>query len=157
VRFVHAIIPVAVTGMSLVFASVVIAAPLPTLPTNDAATPSHGLQVKPYLIRTTGDRTEFLGGRRQQGRRFGRLHWGAWTTEHSVGAGIAWDNNCDPDCGSGTFIGYPINLRAFRARQLGGRLVFTRLTLTYTNRRPAYQKSRSLTIPIEYANGEFGY
>jgi hypothetical protein len=43
-----------------------------------------------------------------------------------------------PDCATGTYYAFAATLRAYRPRQFGAYLLFTRLTVTYTGARPPY-------------------
>jgi acetylxylan esterase len=54
----------------------------------------------------------------------GRIDWKSWTTEEAQGAGAEWNDDCIPDCPTGTFrANGSLTLRAFAP--VGGR--FTRL------------------------------
>lgn len=67
-----------------------------------------------------------------------KLHWSRWTGKVAVGKGIGKVNTCRPSCAEGKFKSYPVKLKAGRpvACPVNGRQ-FTRLTYTFTDRKPA--------------------
>ncbi len=115
------------------------------------------MQVRPFTIVWTGDGSGLFAGRgtARRARHFGRLHWTAWSAGHARGWGANWLDNCSPDCARGTFTPYNVNLNAFRARRLLGYDVFTRMTVTYTGRRPGFVHARSRTWTLRAMNGGF--
>jgi hypothetical protein len=68
--------------------------------------------------------------------------------------GADWHDNCTPNCAEGTYSSYRANVHLDRPRVLGSYWLFTRMTVTYTDRRPPYpiyQKSSSWTMHLEYS------
>ena len=52
------------------------------------------------------------------------------------GTGANWLNNCTPNCARGKFSAFSVTLKASRPRNVLGKKVFTRLTVTYTGTTP---------------------
>jgi hypothetical protein len=109
---------------------------------------------RPRLIVYFGDGAAFLAGRGRSTLQPGRLRWTTWTSSDARAWGADWHNDhCRPSCVGDTFVPFPINLHLYRPRMLGGHLVFTRMTVTYTSARPprpAFQQ-RSLTARLQYS------
>ena len=142
------------------------AAPLPSLPTSDSATPRSGLQVRPFVIRYTGDGTGILGGgvRGLPGsaleRRFGRIRWRAWNTTQARGSGVDWVDLCATSCAASPHKPYRVSIEAWNPKVLGGRLVFGRIRVTYVGRRPVFNGRpfrRSYSLPVVFASGRYSY
>jgi hypothetical protein len=67
------------------------------------------------------------------------IQWSSWTRREARGRGTALVNDCKPNCASGTFMRYPVRLRAFRPRMTGGCVpgsLFTRLAWRFPQRKP---------------------
>ena len=134
---------------------------IPKVPVFDGA-PYHGkgLQEKPYQIVYTGDGTGVLAGaRRGSGKRpaWGHLKWTTWTATEALGSGVSWVDNCTPDCAGGKFNGYPVKIRLYRAQYEHNNEVFTRMALYYPQKRPPFQKSRSVTLKVIFNQGSFSW
>lgn len=94
-----------------------------------------GFQRKPFRIIYSGDGAALLSGR---GRLSNHLTWTAWNDREGRAEGADWHDNCVPDCARGTYFAYRANIRVYRPRHVAGDLLFTRMTVTYTGRRPPY-------------------
>ncbi len=94
-----------------------------------------GLKVKPATITYTGDATGFLGGANARNRNSG-IKWSEWTEKLALGSGFDQLNDCIPYCARGTFHAFRVKIELWRPGTLGGTLVFTRMTIFYTSRRP---------------------
>lgn len=78
----------------------------------------------------TGDGSQELGGPSSElpvgycpGGSFGKIDWRAWTSRRAYGRAVLWADDCEPDCGSGGWEGFPTRVSLRRVR--GGH--FTRL------------------------------
>ena len=109
--------------------------------------------VRPGAIFYTGDGSAFLAGRGRSARHTGQIDWTSYGATQAVGHGGQWINNCMPYCAAGHFSSYPINLRAFSPKVVGGHDIFTRLQLTYTGTRPSGVKTMSQTWTVQYRKG----
>ncbi|GAA4790000.1 hypothetical protein [Streptomyces ziwulingensis] len=70
--------------------------------------------------------------------RLDSLHWARWDAGGAVGRGVNVVNDCDPYCAAGTFRSYPVTVRLESpAAGETSRRHYTRITLTYTDGRPA--------------------
>jgi hypothetical protein len=100
-------------------------------------------QVRPGHIVYTGDGSGVLGGLDGSGSAHpGRLVWSRWTATVARGSGAVWIDNCIPDCASGKFTPYAVNVVAFRP--INGR--FTRLTLTCMYKHKRREDRRGITF-----------
>ena len=104
---------------------------------------AHGLAYRPARIIYSGDGAAFLAGRGTSARSPGRLRWRTWNAAQALGYGATWQDDCKPDCATGSYFSYPSNVRMYRPRVLGGHLVFTRMTVTFPAARPPYPAYRS--------------
>jgi hypothetical protein len=147
---------VSLSGMAALAASAAASNGLPLSPTYLGATAAHnGLQVRPATITYTGDGTGFLGGAHARNGRSG-IHWSKWTTRVALGTGFNQLDNCRPDCAGGAFRGYGVRIELWRPRSLGGRSVFTRLTIFYKRDRPRGEP-RHYTFTDSYSKGGYGW
>jgi hypothetical protein len=131
--------------------------PLPLSPVYLNATAAYnGLQVRPSRIYYTGDGTGFLGGRKARDQH-SRLRWSAWTRRLARGTGFDQLDDCNPFCARGHFHGFPIRIELWRPRTLAGTLVFTRMTIWYTARRPQGAPPHYTYTDTLTARGSRGY
>ncbi len=77
------------------------------------------------------------------------LSWTSWaSTAH--GTGRERINNCKPTCIKGTFHGYPVSVKLWRARSWphhSGQKYYTRMTLRYTGKVPhGYHHTRVIHL-----------
>src|SRR4051794_40237509 len=105
--------PTALAVMLLLFAPTS-AASARTLP--QTATGRGDTAVRPPRIIPSGVGSFILGGRpRGSGiASLGRLTWTAYNTKAARASGIAWRDDCVPDCAEGTYHPTPMHLRLFR-------------------------------------------
>jgi hypothetical protein len=70
---------------------------------------------------------------------FARLRWRGWNRNVARATGRAYANTCDPYCAAGTFVDYPIRVRAWRLRRLGDddHYAYMRLRVRFPAGRPA--------------------
>lgn len=60
------------------------------------------------------------------------LKWRNWGAPEAEGSGVAWLNNCDPDCARGEFGQFPVKVTAREKKRCGYNLdVYTKLDLDY--------------------------
>ena len=67
-----------------------------------------------------------------------RIHWTNWVPPGAAGLGIQYLNDCTPNCASGHFHSYPVDIAvsgAYRATARGP-FAYTKITLTYPGPRP---------------------
>lgn len=126
------------------------AATLPAFPTFSGPPSKHNPEVKPGEIIYSGDGSQFFASR---GKRPGNLHWTVWNATEGRGTGAQWIDNCDPSCANGKFTLYPITLKVSAPKQESKYFIFTRLTVTYTGKKPGHKKS--FTWPVSYSHGFF--
>jgi hypothetical protein len=122
----------------------------PLVPSFSGPLSRHDLQRRPWAITISGDGSNFLAGRGTSGRRTGHMTWTQWSTSDGRGTGANWVDDCKPDCADGTFRGYAIQIHVYRPRRIAGRMLFTRLTMTFTAGRPSYIHSRQSTLKLVY-------
>lgn len=60
-----------------------------------------------------------------------KLHWSSWSAAGARAHGNAVANDCAPTCVAGHFHTYRATVKLSRPRACHGRLLFTRLELTY--------------------------
>ena len=111
------------------------AARLPRLLTEDFGTT---FAIAPPVIVISGDGSALLAGEaawigrdptpKHTGNQFGHITWTSWTATRATGTGVAWLDNCTPDCAQGTY--FPHDERIVASTVQAGR--FTRLVLTPT-------------------------
>lgn len=126
---------------------------LPKLLTASAPFSRKNFKVKPASIAYTMG--AFLGGPRRSGHRYDPLSWKAWTSSTAKGSGFDWTNTCKPDCASGTYVSYPVKLKAWRPRLVRGETTFTRLTVTFTAKRPPHTSQRTQVWKVKHNKGYY--
>ena len=60
-----------------------------------------------------------------------KLAWTNWTTTAAVGTGRVWENNCVPNCATGTIRSYPASITLSRVADTSEGPLFTHLTAVY--------------------------
>jgi hypothetical protein len=66
-----------------------------------------------------------------------KLKWSSWTKASAAGKGTAKVNTCDPNCAQANFKSYPVKLTADKPGTCpSGKRAFTRLTYTFTAKKP---------------------
>jgi hypothetical protein len=121
-----------------------------------AALPStwtgNALRVRPASITYTGDGSAFLAGRTTRHCRTGRctnpLRWTSYAATAATATGADWVDDCTPDCARGKFHPTPTTVRMFRARQIHGHLVFTRMRVSDHGVKPR-------TFPLLHVGSSF--
>jgi hypothetical protein len=138
--------------------------PTVKLPSNDGATTTTGLEVKPYSIVDSGDGSSLIAGTplhrgSSTDRHFGRIRWTRWSYANGAnGTGTLWLDNCNPACAGGTFFGYPVTLHAYRPARIAGQWIFSRITMTFTQNRPRLGRdkfARTQTLTVRYSFGSY--
>jgi hypothetical protein len=64
------------------------------------------------------------------------LKWHHWGKRKATATGVAWVNDCKPNCSAGKFKSYPITAKTYRRRACKGHRVYRRLAVTYTHAAP---------------------
>jgi hypothetical protein len=122
----------------------------PRVVSSSGGTPRYaGFQRRPFRIVYSGDGAALLAG---TGSTFNHLTWTSWAGGQGRGRGADWHDNCVPDCANGTYAAYPVNVIVDRPELVGGYLLFTRMTTTYTAATPPYPayRHRSVTYKLDY-------
>jgi hypothetical protein len=127
------------------------AAALPGLP-SEATAPA---KVKPKELVYTGDGSGLFAGAKKLSHSFGSLKWSSWTTTAATGSGANWLNNCKPSCAGGKYTAYPVKLAASRPKVIAGKDVFTRLTVTYTGKKPGFVHQKTQTWKLTHTGNAF--
>lgn len=80
------------------------------------------------------------------------LHWTSWAPSLASGYGRFYENDCTPNCASGTVTDYPVLVTLWGSATVPGLPSdqrYTRLTLTFTGQRPpAYDGPGRPTYPL---------
>lgn len=91
---------------------------------------------KPKVLQVAGEGSFYVG----------KVHWSFWGSRVARGRGIGAQDDCEPDCATGTFHRAPSRIRLWRPRRKCGHAVWTRMTLTWShgppNGIPGYSRSR---------------
>ena len=140
----------AIAFLALAGASAALAA-IPTFPALTGPPAKGNPVAKPTEIVYTGDGSQFFAG--GGSKKPGKLHWTTWNSTAGLGSGDQWINNCTPSCAAGTFSKYPVTLKAYQPKKEGKYLIFTRLKVTYTGKKPGHKKS--FTWKVSYSKGIF--
>jgi hypothetical protein len=114
-------------------------------------------QVKPHTIIYTGDGSGLLAGTGKASRRpnFGRLDWTSWSATGAHATGANWIDNCLPNCASGRFTAFPVEIQAFRPRVVAGYKIFTRMKVSYTARLPSFVHHRTRIWRIRHTRHQY--
>jgi len=76
------------------------------------------------------------------------LRWHRWKRRDALARGDMWRNDCTPSCAEGTFHDYPVRIRAFRVRNIGGHRVFTRSHYVFLRKKaPNMPRRETIAIP----------
>jgi nucleoid-associated protein YgaU len=72
------------------------------------------------------------------GNRLAAMHWTSWAPTDANGTGTEYLNDCTPNCATGKFLAYPIDISLTGSVLVGQNEPFgyTKITLTYTGARP---------------------
>jgi hypothetical protein len=140
----------AIVGLAIA-ASAALAA-TPTFPAFSGPPSKNNPVAKPTEIVYSGDGSQFFAGAKRSNRA-GKLHWTLWSSTEGLGTGYQWIDNCSPSCANGKFTLYPVTLAVSQPKKESKYLIFTRLKVTYTGKKPRNQKS--FTWKISYSRGFF--
>lgn len=147
---------VAVAMGALVAVPGALAKGLPTVPSYSGPPGQGDLKIKPSSIDYDMG-SAFLAGSRRPDGKAGPLSWSNWTATGGRGSGFNWLDNCKPDCARGRFHLFAVKLHFWRARRVHGHRIFTRLTVTYTGKRPSYVHHRTSTWKVVFNSGGYFY
>lgn len=75
---------------------------------------------KPHRLLLSGDGTLFVR----------HAHWRVWNHRRAVGTGVAFVDDCVPNCAAGTLHRHHVTIRLTRPRHLCGARFFTRFRLS---------------------------
>jgi hypothetical protein len=141
------------------FGTCVTAFTVPVMPTVLGPPDETSMKARPRKLIYTGDSSGFYGGAGKPGKfnAAGPLNWSQWTHTEAVASANDWQNNCSPNCATGTFKPYPITLKLTRPGRLDGYFVYTRITVTYKAKLPPSEKHRTLHFPVMYMPGVDGF
>lgn len=71
-----------------------------------------------------------------------KMRWSSWGRRSARGRGIGAQDDCLPDCATGTFHRAPARVRLWRPRSRCGNRIWTRMTLTWTEGAPTVDGRR---------------
>jgi hypothetical protein len=140
-----------VAAIGLLAAPGALAAGLPKVPSYSGPTSKGDFKVKPASIQYVMS-GGFLAGRQKPNHKAGSLHWSSWTTTGGRGSGFNWIEKCNP-C-SGKFTLYPVKLHVWHRQQVRGHRIFTRMTVTYTGKKPRHSP-RSSVWKVQHNGNDF--
>jgi hypothetical protein len=65
-----------------------------------------------------------------------KMHWSIWNERVVRGRGIGAQDDCEPDCATGTYHRAPARIRLWRPRRKCGNRIWTRMTLIWVHGPP---------------------
>jgi hypothetical protein len=142
----------AIAGLAIAAGASAALAATPTFPTFAGPPSKDNPVVKPTEIIYSGDGSQFFAGGGTE--RAGKLHWTVWNSTEGLGSGDNWINNCAPTCANGTFSKYPVTLKVYKPKRESKFLIFTRLTVTFTGKKPPADLT-TFTWKVSYLDGFF--
>ncbi len=71
-----------------------------------------------------------------------KMRWSSWGRRSARGRGVGAQDDCVPDCATGTFHRAPARVRLWRPRSRCGNRIWKRMTLTWTDGAPAIDGNR---------------
>lgn len=77
------------------------------------------------------------------------MHWTNWVPGSATGTGVQSVNDCTPNCATGHFVNYPVDIKLTGSYKAGSNepYAYTKITLTYTGTRPVtYVKKNGKTV-----------
>lgn len=148
---------ISITALSLGLSSAASAAPASVTASRSALAPAGRIysqytvvpncqgkaQVRPgsYIL-ACADANDYLA----------KLSWTSWTPGLASATGVQQENNCTPDCASGHFRGYPVDVIFWGSAAVHpGEVRYTKVTLLYPGARPPYaghQGPATVTLPL---------
>lgn len=84
-----------------------------------------------------------------------RMRWSTWASRLARGRGIGAQDDCEPDCATGTFHRAPARIRLWRPRQRCGHRIWTRMTLTWAHGPPRGLPGESHKRRVVWVLGQF--
>jgi hypothetical protein len=84
-----------------------------------------------------------------------KMRWSVWTNRVARGRGIGAQDDCAPDCATGTFHRAPARVRLWRPRRRCGHEVWTRMTLTWLHGPPSGVPGESPKRRIQWTLAQF--
>lgn len=142
----------AVAATALAFAGVALAATsTPRVPTQFL---TKHLARRPATIVLTEITPVALAGTGSL-RNPGAIRWKTWTARTATGTGDEWIDPCIPSCADDRYGGYPVKITLSRPGQLGGHLVFRRISLKFTGKKPP--GGFPTQIPVVFHKGWYGF
>jgi hypothetical protein len=149
-------VSILVAAGALVAVPAALAGSLPTVPSYSGPVGHGDLKIRPSTIDYDMG-SAFLAGSRRPNHKAGPLNWSSWTAPGGRGSGFNWLDNCKPNCASGKFHLFPVKLHFWRASRVHGHRIFTRLTVTYTGKRPAFVHHKTSTWKVVFNSGGYFY
>jgi hypothetical protein len=131
--------PLAVATAALATGAALVAGPASaTAPTATASTTSHTLVIsscqkatyrpKQYVLTCADANTQIH-----------HAVYATWTATAAAGHGTFVYNTCHPNCAAGTFKHHPVQFTLGRVRTVGGKKLFTRLSVSYAGLYETFQ------------------
>jgi hypothetical protein len=80
------------------------------------------------------------------------IRWRSWTQRSAVGTGAMWVDPCHPDCAAEGYYPYPATVRLSDPQRLGGHLVFSEISITYTTHKRVSWLTRA-TVHYKFLTG----
>jgi hypothetical protein len=77
-----------------------------------------------------------------------KLVWTSWTQSNAVGNGEVWENDCTPDCASGTTHTYPATMSLSDVETTTSGRLFTQLAIVYRGTGPDGHTSDQFSLPL---------
>ena len=74
------------------------------------------------------------------------LVWSTWTATAATAAGEVWENDCTPNCASGTITHYPASITLTDVQASRDGPTFTSLRATYTGAEPNGRRTDTFTL-----------
>jgi len=81
-------------------------------------------------------------------KRPGSIKWKTWTPTSATGVGAEFLDPCRPSCAEDDYAKFPVTIRFSDPGRLAGHLVFRRLSLAFTGRRPPKGTPTRLTVGV---------
>jgi hypothetical protein len=84
-----------------------------------------------------------------------KMHWSFWGSRSARGRGIGAQDDCEPDCATGTFHRAPARVRLWRPRRKCGHEVWTRMTLIWLHGPPSGLPGYSQKRRVQWGLAQF--
>jgi hypothetical protein len=76
------------------------------------------------------------------------LAWTSWTSTAATGTGQVWENNCVPNCATGTIGYYRATITLSRVADTSAGTLFMQLTAAYHPAGPHGHRSDQFSLPV---------